>query len=149
MRPSNNFLTYYYHHRIREISVKIQEKRGEHGSLKTSATFPKIRIDTNGHANLFYGRNILPELKGLIDSLSISLDAENAEVYEKICQPSFGKEAYPAVLEFIKEAKKYIPDVEASIVDLPMVDQAACKKIAEKLGVRFRVRSYYEEKYIP
>lgn len=108
----------------------------------------KIRIDTNGQGNLFWGKNILPELKGLIDYMSISLDAENAEVYERICHPSFGKKAYPAVIEFIKEAKKYIPNVEASVVDLPTVDKEACKKIADALGVSFRIRSYYEEAYV-
>ncbi|OGB87091.1 radical SAM protein [candidate division WOR-1 bacterium RIFCSPLOWO2_02_FULL_46_20] len=108
----------------------------------------KIRIDTNGHANLFWGKNILPELNGLIDFMSISLDAENAEVYERICRPAFGKKAYPAVIEFIKEAKKYVPNVEASVVDLPAIDKKACEKIAQKLGVSFRVRSYYEETYV-
>ncbi|OGC09609.1 radical SAM protein [candidate division WOR-1 bacterium RIFCSPLOWO2_12_FULL_45_9] len=108
----------------------------------------KIRIDTNGHANLFWGKNILPELNGLIDFMSISLDAENAEVYGRICRPAFGKKAYPAVIEFIKEAKKYVPNVEASVVDLPAIDKKACEKIAQKLGVSFRVRSYYEETYV-
>ncbi|MFC1571647.1 TatD family nuclease-associated radical SAM protein [Candidatus Margulisiibacteriota bacterium] len=113
------------------------------GKLKS-----KIRIDTNGHANLFWGRNILPELKGLIDFMSISLDAENAEVYDRICHSTYGQAAYPAMLDFIREAKKYIPKVEATVVDLPMIDQAACKKIAKKLGVSFRVRPYYEETYV-
>ncbi|MFC1637696.1 TatD family nuclease-associated radical SAM protein, partial [Candidatus Margulisiibacteriota bacterium] len=108
----------------------------------------KIRIDTNGHANLFWGRNILPELKGLIDIMSISLDAENAKVYGQICASFYGEKAYPAVIDFIKEAKKYIPEVEATVVDLPVIDQKACQKIAEDLGVEFRVRSYYEETYV-
>jgi TatD DNase family protein len=108
----------------------------------------KVRIDTNGHANLFWGRNVLPELKGLIDIMSISLDAENARVYDQICASFYGAKAYPAVLEFIKEAKKYIPEVEATVVDLPLIDQKACARIAADLGVKFRVRSYYEETYV-
>lgn len=107
-----------------------------------------IRIDTNGHANLFWGKNILPELKGLIDIISISLGAESAEVYDQICHSIYGREAYPAVLDFIKEAKKYIPEVEATVVDLPVVDKETSKKIADELGVNFRVRPYYEEKYV-
>lgn len=110
---------------------------------------PKIRVDTNGHANLFYQRNILPELKGLVDIMSISLNAESASAYEMICHSLFGKRAYPAVIEFIKEAKKYIPEVEASVVNLPeLVDLKKAKKLAEDLGVKFRLRSYYEEKYV-
>ncbi|OGC23003.1 radical SAM protein [candidate division WOR-1 bacterium RIFOXYB2_FULL_42_35] len=115
---------------------------------KSQAQNPKIRLDTNGQANLFWGRNVLPELKDLIDIISISLDAENAELYQKICQSKYNEEAYAAVLDFIKEAKKYIPEVIASVVDLPEVDKEACRRIAEELGVKFRVRPYYEETYV-
>jgi len=110
---------------------------------------PMIRIDTNGHANLFYQRNILPELKGLVDFMSISLNAETGNVYDSICNSFFGARAFPAVIEFIKEAKKHIPEVEASVVNLPeLMDIEKTKKIAEELGVAFRVRSFYEEKYV-
>ena len=95
-----------------------------------------------------WGRNILPELKGLIDFVSVSLNAESSEVYDKICHSFYGQKAYPAVVEFIKEAKKYIPDVEASIVDMPTVDKEKCASIAADLGVKFRVRPYYEERYV-
>lgn len=107
-----------------------------------------IRVDTNGTANLFWGKNILPELKGLIDIISVSLNAESAEVYERICRPLFGSRTYPAIIEFIKEAKKYIPEVEATIVDLPTVDKEKCRQIAADLGVKFRVRPYYEKTYV-
>jgi len=109
---------------------------------------PKIRIDTNGHANIFHGRNILPELKGLIDIISISLNAEEATTYDSICNSFFGVAAHAAVIDFIKEAKNYIPQVEASVVDLPKaVDIEKARKIAEEIGVSFRVRPYYEDKY--
>jgi len=68
-----------------------------------------VRIDTNGHGNLIHKRNILPELAGLVDAVSVSLNAQNAEVYEKLSQPKFGYQTYEAVKEFIREAKKYIP----------------------------------------
>jgi TatD family-associated radical SAM protein len=108
----------------------------------------KLRIDTNGTANLFWGRNILPELKGLIDFVSVSLNAESAETYDKLCHSFYGPAAYPAVIDFIKEAKKYIPEVEASVVDLPAVDKEKARAVADSLGVKFRVRPYYEETYV-
>ncbi len=49
----------------------------------------KIRINTNGHANYIYKRNIVPELKGLVDWISVSLYAENSDEYERLFQPSF------------------------------------------------------------
>jgi TatD DNase family protein len=102
----------------------------------------KVRIDTNGHANLIHKRNVLPELAGLVDAVSVSLNAQNAEVYEKLTQPKFGAPTYDAVKEFIREAKKFIPDVTATVVSAPGVDIDACRKIAEELGAKFRVREY-------
>ncbi len=102
----------------------------------------RVRIDTNGHANLIHKRNVLPEFAGLVDSVSVSLNAQNAEVYEKLTQPKFGAPTYDAVKEFIREAKKYVPDVTATVVSAPGVDIDACRKIAEELGAKFRVREY-------
>jgi len=99
----------------------------------------QVRINTNGHGNLIHGRNILPELKGLIDSISISLDAHDEETYNTICKPTY-KNAYPEVLRFIRESKKFIPDVQVTVVNLPVVDIERCRSIAEDLGVGFRVR---------
>jgi TatD DNase family protein len=101
-----------------------------------------VRIDTNGHANLIHKRNVLPELVGLVDAVSVSLNAQNAEVYEKLTQPKFGAPTYDAVKEFIREAKKYVPDVTATVVSAPGVDVEACRRIAEDLGAKFRVREY-------
>lgn len=102
----------------------------------------KVRIDSNGHANLIYQRNVLPELAGLVDAMSISLNAQNAELYQKIVQPKFGLQTYEAVKDFIREAKKHIPDVSVTVVSLPEVDIEACKRIADELGVKLRVREY-------
>lgn len=134
---------------VKAVATRLKSQpKTEKFKTNPNQKIPTIRIDTNGQANLFWGRNILPELKGLIDSMSISLDAENAKVYQQICQSTYGEKSYQAVIDFIKEAKKYIPDIEASIVDLPMVDHEACRKIAKDLGVKFRIRSYYEETYV-
>jgi len=102
----------------------------------------RVRIDTNGHANLIHRRNVLPELAGLVDAVSISLNAQNAELYYKVSQPKFGIETYEAVKEFIRESVKCIPDVTATVVSLPDVDINACRKIAGELGAQFRVREY-------
>lgn len=109
----------------------------------------KVRIDTNGQANLFFGRNILPELKGLVDKISISLNAENSKVYDTICHSFYGLKAFDAVVAFAKEAKKYIPEVEITVVDLPeIVDIEKARAISQELKLPFRVRPYYEETYV-
>lgn len=115
---------------VKAVAAAVKERGG------------KVRIDTNGHGNLIYKRNILPELSGLVDGMSVSLNAQNAETYVKISQPKFGIETYEAVKEFLREAKKYIPDVTATVVAAPEVDVEACRRIAEELRVKFRVREY-------
>jgi TatD DNase family protein len=100
----------------------------------------RVRINTNGHGNLIHKRNILPELQGLVDEMSVSLDAQNQETYDKVCKPSF-KNAFQEVVDFIREAKKYIPDVQATVVTTEGVDVEACRKITDELGVALRVRT--------
>ena len=108
----------------------------------------RVRIDTNGHGNLIHKRNIVPELEGLVDSISISLNAQNGKIYNEICRPDFGENAFDAIIEFAKECKKYIPEVELTVVGIPQIDVKAAKKIADDLGVPFRVRTYYEQDYV-
>lgn len=112
---------------VRNVASWIKQHKG------------RVRINTNGHANLIYERNILPELHGLVDSISISLDAHDEETYNRICKPTF-KNAFQGVLSFIKEARKYIPEVRVTVVTVKGVDIEKCRKIAEDLGVDFRVR---------
>ncbi|MCX5776445.1 MAG: TatD family nuclease-associated radical SAM protein, partial [Candidatus Firestonebacteria bacterium] len=103
----------------------------------------KIRLDTNGQGNLIHGRNVLPELQGLVDAVSVSLNSPDAAGYQNICSSQFKEAAYHGVKEFIKEANKYIPDVTASMVTVPGIDIEACRKVAEEeLKVKFRIRQF-------
>lgn len=102
----------------------------------------RTRLDTNGHGDLINGRPIIRELEGLIDTICISLNADTAEKYEEICKPVFGEKAYPALIQFIKEAKQVLPNVQVSLVEMPGVDVEKCRKIAQELGVDFRVRRH-------
>jgi TatD DNase family protein len=114
---------------VKQVSSWIKQKGG------------RVRINTNGHGNLIHGRNILPELKDTVDSLSISLDAEDEKKYQDICKPVF-KNAFQSVVSFIKEAKKYIPEVIITVVDIPEIDIDRCKLLAEELGVELRTRKF-------
>ncbi|MBI5074713.1 MAG: YchF/TatD family DNA exonuclease [Nitrospirae bacterium] len=99
----------------------------------------RVRINTNGHANLIHKRDIIPELKGLVDSVSISLDAHDAETYNRICRPYF-PDAYEEVVRFTRRIKEAVPDVQVTVVNLPEVDLIKCEELAKELGARFRVR---------
>ncbi|MGB7511558.1 MAG: TatD family nuclease-associated radical SAM protein [Pelodictyon phaeoclathratiforme] len=103
----------------------------------------RVRINTDGQANLVHGRNIIPELAGIVDCLSVSLNASDAETYMRLCNTPFGAAGFTAVCDFIRLAAATIPEVIASVVRLPSVDVEACKALALSLGASFRVRSYY------
>ncbi len=99
----------------------------------------RVRINSNGHGNMIHKRNILPEVQGLIDSISISLNAHNDETYHKVCRPMF-KNAFDEALNFIREAKLYIPEVQVTVVAVKGVDIDKCRAITDSLGVKLRVR---------
>ncbi|MBY0584947.1 TIGR04100 family radical SAM protein [Murdochiella sp. Marseille-P8839] len=101
-----------------------------------------IRINTNGLADLLYGRDTTGDLKGLIDTVSISLNASNAKSYAELCHPQFGERAFDAILDYAFRAKKVVPEVVFSVVGFSLSEEeiAICRGIARHLGVAFRVR---------
>lgn len=103
----------------------------------------RVRINTDGQANLVHGRNIIPELTGIVDCLSVSLNASDAETYMRLCHSPFGAAGFTAVCDFIRLAAAAIPEVIASVVRVPSLDVEACRALALSLGASFRVRSYY------
>ncbi|MCV6589878.1 MAG: TatD family nuclease-associated radical SAM protein [Marinobacterium sp.] len=98
------------------------------------------RINTDGLGSRVNKRDIVPELAQCIDALSISLNAQNAAVYNQHCQPALNN-AWQSVLTFIERASRQIPAVYVSAIDgLPGVDITACKALAESRGGIFRRR---------
>ncbi|MCI8900527.1 MAG: TIGR04100 family radical SAM protein [Lachnospiraceae bacterium] len=101
-----------------------------------------IRLNTNGLGNLYHGRNIVPELAQVVDSVSISLNAPTAEKYQAVTRPQF-ENAYPALLEFAALSQASFRHTQLSIVDvLPADEIAACRKIADERGICLKVRKY-------
>ena len=99
-----------------------------------------VRLNTDGLGNFVHKRNILPELSSLIDKISISLNAQSAEVYEQHCQPNKSG-AYDALRAFIAVAPDYFDHVDVSAIDgLEGVDILECQKIAETAGAHFKKR---------
>ena len=99
-----------------------------------------VRVNTNGHAELISSYDIVSDLSQVIDAISVSLNAQDNPTYQKISNPVFGEKAYPALLDFSRKAVNKIPDVTLSVVEHPLVDIEECRKKAEKLGAKFRVR---------
>ncbi len=99
-----------------------------------------IRINTDGLANLVYGRDVTPELARWVDSVSISLTAQDEATYDRHTR-SKRAGAYQAMLDFARAAKLGgIAVTLTAINGLEGVDIAACEDIARRLGVNFRRR---------
>jgi len=111
-----------------EVAKQIKQKGG------------KVRVNTDGLTNLVHNRNVLPELGRCVDSISISLNAQNAEIYDRHCLPAL-PDSYQAMLDFLQQAPNYIKNVTATAVQgLEGVDIEACERIAKEFGVGFRKR---------
>ena len=114
-------------------------------------TYPeiKIRVNTNGHANFIYKKNVVPELVGLVDEFSVSLNASNSEEYDELSQPKF-ENAYEEVKKFIKCSADAGIETVASIVDGykgRRLDVEKCREIAESLGAKLIVREWIVNGY--
>ena len=104
----------------------------------------KLRLNTNGLGNLVNGRDITPELEGIIDIISISLNTPDEEKYHEIVRSKFGMKSFKEMLKFAKDAKKYVPQVILSTVDTTITkdEEKRCKEICDELGVTYRIREF-------
>ena len=102
----------------------------------------KVRLNTNGLANLYHKRNVVPELAKVVDSVSISLNAPTAEKYQNVTRPQF-ENAFPALLEFASFAQEAFANTQLSIVDvLPKEEIEPCQKIADDRGIYLKIRKF-------
>ena len=102
-----------------------------------------LRLNTNGLSDLVNHRSTAPEFAGLIDIISISLNAPDEADYMSVTRPSFGEGSYGAMLKFASEVKNYVPETVLTVVDIIGEEQVEkSRKVAESVGVKLRVREY-------
>ena len=123
-----------------EPTIRLEE-------LKTIARWVKAhggktRLNTNGHGNIINKRDILPELVGLLDGISVSLNATDPEDYGRLMRIN-GQTFFSAMLDFTQEAVGLFPKVIMTIVDLPEIDKSRARAIAEGIGAEFSLRPYF------
>ena len=116
----------------------------EVAALIRSKSDIKIRINTNGLADLIWNERTAQKFKGLIDTVSISLNATNKEEYLKIVRPKFGIDSYDAMLRFAKDCTDCVPNVVMTVVDVvtSKEDIDSCRNICESIGATLRIRPY-------
>ncbi|MBF0136309.1 MAG: YchF/TatD family DNA exonuclease [Magnetococcales bacterium] len=114
---------------ILEVAAEIKRRGGK-----------RVRLNTDGLANLVYRQDVTPRFRGLIDAVSVSLTAQDQETYDRLCQPALAG-SYQGVLDFLRLVRAYVPHVTATAIEgAAGVDIPACRRIAEGLGVHFRTR---------
>ena len=105
----------------------------------------RTRLNTNGHASLIHGRNVVPELVGLVDAVSVSLNASTAQEYDELCHSVYGADAFGAVIEFCKQCKAHGIHTVCSVVDVIGADRIAeAKALCAEIGVECKVRAFIE-----
>lgn len=111
--------------------------------VKAAYAIP-IRINTNGQSSLLHGKDTAPLYAGVIDTVSISLNAPNAMEYDRVCHSRFGPAAFDGLLDFAARVKDYVPHVLLTVVDVALTPEEIeeCKGIAARCGVPLRVRKY-------
>lgn len=116
------------------------------GTLKKVSNYVKenggtVRINTNGEADLIEGKNAAKDLKGLVDKVSISLNADDAKKYQHLCRSVFGEKAYPAILNFVKECGENGIEVEVTCLDFVGEETIkSIRRIIEGAGAELRLR---------
>ena len=116
--------------------------------LKKVAAFVKetyhmpIRLNTNGLGNLVNGRDITPEMEGLIDTVSISLNTPNADRYHELVRSKFGDKSFDAMLDFARSSTKYVSNVVMTTVDTTITkeEEEECRRICDSIGAKYRIR---------
>lgn len=103
-----------------------------------------IRVNTNGLVDLIHGKDTAEMFKGLVDTISISLNTPDKEEYLKLTRSKFGIESHDAMLRFAGNVSKYVPNVILSTVETTITkeEELKCREICERLGVTYRIRPY-------
>lgn len=104
----------------------------------------KTRINTNGLGNLINGKDICPDMEGLIDTVSISLNTPNKERYYELTRSRFGIGSFDAMIDFAKSAVKYVPNVVMTTVatTISPEEEEECRRICVQIGAKYRIRPW-------
>jgi TatD DNase family protein len=102
----------------------------------------KTRINTDGHGNIINKKDITPEMKDLIDVVSISFNSSNPKQYADLMRVT--EDHFEEMKQFAIKSKLFVKKVVMTVVSLDEVEIEKSRKVVEEdLGVEFRVRNYF------
>ena len=132
-----------------EPTIKFDVLKEVASFIKNNYPNTYIKVNTNGHGNVINKKDILPELKRLVDEFSISLNAQNKELYNVLSQPKVN-DAYNEMLKFAKESVTLGFKTTMSVVsgfENCDVNISECENIAKNIGADFRNREFIPNGY--
>jgi TatD DNase family protein len=116
---------------MKEVGRWVKEKGG------------RVRLNTDGHGSIINHRDIVPELVGLVDSVSISLNSIDPAQYGALMRIE-GERHFAAMLDFARACKRSLPEVVMTVVGMDEIDSERARAFVEKeVGAEFRVRPYF------
>ena len=124
--------------RLADLTALMKYVKENHPDVKT-------RLNTNGLSDLAYKRDTAPDFGGgILNTISISMNASNAERYLALTRSQFGIQSYDAMLQFAQHCKQYVPNVVLTVVDHVEDSEEIrkCRAICEGKGLQLRVRVY-------
>lgn len=122
-----------------DMVVRVAEYIKQHSDLK-------LRLNSNGLVKLIHPDFDVNSLKGLIDSVSISLNAPDAKRYNEVTRPSFGEQSFEVMLDFAKQMKTICGSVGLTVVDVITPEEIErCRELCDELGIPLRVRTYVSD----
>lgn len=118
-----------------EVVKKISKYVKENGGV--------TRLNTDGHGNVINKKDITPEMEGIIDTVSVSLNSADPEQYSQIM--GIDKNMFFEMKDFVEKVKQFVKNVVLTIVTVDNIDIEKARKFTEdELGVTFRERPYFE-----
>lgn len=110
--------------------------------LKSCPDAPPIRLNTNGLSDLINSKETAPLLEGLVDIVSVSLNAPTAALYQEVVRPTFGERSFDSMLRFAAACKRFVPKVWFSVVDVISPEAIGqCQSLADTMHIPLRVRA--------
>ena len=124
-----------------ESTYRLEELKAVARAAKARGA-PSVRLNTIGLANLIHRRDVVPELAGLVDAVSVSLNTADPAQWRELHRPlkAYAAAGFAAAMEFVRSAARLLPRAVVTAVDLPGVDLPRLQALAAELGASFKLR---------
>jgi len=135
-----------------EPTMRLDVLLAAAGAVKSGKLAPvpaalRVRLNTNGLGGLVNGENIVPKLKGLVDSVHVSLNTADPAQWLAIMRPGkkYAEKGFQSVLDFIRAAALVVPETMVTAIRDNGVDLEKFTALAKELGAVPRLRGRLEE----